>query len=161
MKDAENKNYSRDLVLRVSPSRNAFVVEEHKPGGIISYREIDPLELYYAISGSYTSNDFLESGFLPDHCLHVSMSITERNYIIWNPELRADIIYRIFPSHGWYLACGFWKTEKWLNALWALWQMKSQPRIRRCSFTLFPMSIRTGRCVRVIMCCLAIRSFLP
>lgn len=33
MKDAENKNYSRDLVLRVSPSRNAFVVEEHKPGG--------------------------------------------------------------------------------------------------------------------------------
>ena len=94
MKDAENKNYSRDLVLRVSPSRNAFVVEEHKPGGIISYREIDPLELYYAISGSYTSNDFLESGFLPDHCLHVSMSITERNYIIWNPELRADIIYR-------------------------------------------------------------------
>ena len=94
MKDAENKNYSRDLVLRVSPSRNACVVEEHKPGGIISYREIDPLELYYAISGSYTSNDFLESGFLPDHCLHVSMSITERNYIIWNPELRADIIYR-------------------------------------------------------------------
>ena len=61
MKDAENKDYSRDLVLRVSPSRNAFVVEEHKPGGIISYREIDPLELYYAISGSYTSNDFLES----------------------------------------------------------------------------------------------------
>lgn len=94
MKDAENKDYSRDLVLRVSPSRNAFVVEEHKPGGIISYREIDPLELYYAISGSYTSNDFLESGFLPDHCLHVSMSTTERNYIIWNPELRADIIYR-------------------------------------------------------------------
>lgn len=85
MKDAENKDYSRDLVLRVSPSRNAFVVEEHKPGGIISYREIDPLELYYAISGSYTSNDFLESGFLPDHCLHVSMSTTERNYIIWNP----------------------------------------------------------------------------
>lgn len=40
MKDAENKDYSRDLVLRVSPSRNAFVVEEHKPGGIqISTKE--------------------------------------------------------------------------------------------------------------------------
>ena len=164
MKDAENKDYSRDLVLRVSPSRNAFVVEEHKPCGIISYREIDPLELYYAISGSYTSNDFLESGFLPDHCLHVSMSTTERNYIIWNPELRADIIYRDteyqdFPIPR--LVFGLRILEKWPNALWALWQMKSQPRIRRCSFTLFPMSIWTGRCVRVIMCCLAIRSFLP
>ena len=100
MKDAENKDYSRDLVLRVSPSRNAFVVEEHKPGGIISYQEIDPLELYYAISGSYTSNDFLESGFLPDHCLHVSMSTTERNYIIWNPELRAVWGDRIFEKCG-------------------------------------------------------------
>lgn len=39
MKDAENKDYSRDLVLRVSPSRNAFVVEEHKPGGILTMRK--------------------------------------------------------------------------------------------------------------------------
>lgn len=44
MKDAENKNYSRDLVLRVSPSRNAFVVEEHKPGGMpmVTARDIRP-----------------------------------------------------------------------------------------------------------------------
>lgn len=44
---AENKDNTRDLLLRISPSRNTLVVEEHKPGGIISYREIDPLELYY------------------------------------------------------------------------------------------------------------------
>lgn len=93
MLPAENNDYTRDLILRVSPSRNSFVVEEHKPGGIIAYREIDPLELYYAISGSYTSNDFLESGFLPENCLHVSMTTSERHYVIWNPELRADIIY--------------------------------------------------------------------
>ena len=91
---AENKNFTRDLLLRVSPSRNALIVEEHKPGGIISYREIDPLELYYIINGSYSSNDVLDSGFLPEHCLHVSMNASERHYVIWNPELRADVIYQ-------------------------------------------------------------------
>ena len=93
MLPAENNDFTRDLILRISPSRNSIVVEERKPGGIIAYREVDPLELYYAINGSYTSNDFLESGFLPEHCLHVSMTTSERHYVIWNPELRADVTY--------------------------------------------------------------------
>lgn len=94
MLPAENNDFTRDLILRISPSRNSIVVEERKPGGIIAYREVDPLELYYAINGSYTSNDFLESGFLPEHCLHVSMTTSERHYVIWNPELRADVTYQ-------------------------------------------------------------------
>ena len=93
MQQAENKDFTRDLILRVSPERNTFVVEEEKRGGAVTYREIDPLELYYAINGSYTSNDFLESGFLPEHCIHVSLTTAERYYVIWNPELRADITY--------------------------------------------------------------------
>ncbi len=93
MQAAENNDYTRDVILRISPARNAIVVEERKPGGIIAYREIDPLELYYAINGSYSSSEFLDSGFLPEHCLHVSMSTAERSYVIWNPELRADVIY--------------------------------------------------------------------
>ena len=84
---------TQDVILRVSQAKGTIIVEEHRTGGIISYREISPLELYYAINGSYSSNDFLETGFLPDHCLHVAMSASERCYVIWNPELRADVIY--------------------------------------------------------------------
>lgn len=94
MKLAENKDNTRDLLLRISPSRNTLVVEEHKPGGIVSYREIDPLELYYIFNGSYASNESLDSGFLPENCLHVSVSGAQITYVLWNPELRADIIYR-------------------------------------------------------------------
>lgn len=47
MQPAENKDYSRDVILRLSPTRNTIIVEEQKPGGIAAYREIDPLELYY------------------------------------------------------------------------------------------------------------------
>lgn len=90
----ENKDYTRDTILRVSPTRNAFIVEEQKPGGLVSYKEIDPMELYFAINSSYTSRELLlDSGFLPGHCLHVSMNSAERNFVIWNPELRADLTY--------------------------------------------------------------------
>ena len=93
MQPAENKDYSRDVILRLSPTRNTIIVEEQKPGGIAAYREIDPLELYYVINQSYASNDYLDSGFLPEHCLHLSMSATEKYFVLWNPELRADVIY--------------------------------------------------------------------
>ena len=90
---AEIKDLTRDLLLRISPSRNTLVVEEHKPGGIVGYREIDPLELYYIFNGSYASNESLDSGFLPENCLHVSVSGAQITYVLWNPDLRADIIY--------------------------------------------------------------------
>mgnify|MGYP001110934322 FL=1 len=43
MQPAENKDYSRDVILRLSPIRNTIIVEEQKPGGIAAYREIDLL----------------------------------------------------------------------------------------------------------------------
>lgn len=57
MQPAENKDYSRDVILRLSPTRNTIIVEEQKPGGIAAYREIDPLELYYVINQSYRTID--------------------------------------------------------------------------------------------------------
>ena len=33
MQPAENKDYSRDVILRLSPTRNTIIVEEQKPGG--------------------------------------------------------------------------------------------------------------------------------
>ena len=91
---AENKDNTRDMVLRISPSRNTLMVEELKPGGAVAYKEISPLELYFIINNSYTSRNLLRSGFLPENCLHVSMSSAERHFIIWNHELRADITYK-------------------------------------------------------------------
>lgn len=90
---AENKDMTRDVILRVSPKRNTLIVEEQKPGGAVAYKEISPLELYFAINDSYTSKDYLSSGFLPENCLHVSMNGVERSFILWNPELRADVAY--------------------------------------------------------------------
>lgn len=164
MQPAENKDYSRDVILRLSPTRNTIIVEEQKPGGIAAYREIDPLELYYVINQSYASNDYLDSGFLPEHCLHLSMSATEKYFVLWNPELRADVIYGDreypnFPIPAWRLACGFWKTTKSRSVPWASLPMKRQPWIRRCSFTPFPMSIRMIGSARVTMCCRGIERF--
>lgn len=90
---AENKNDTREILLRISPTRNTLTVEVQKPGGTVAYKEISPTELYFAINNSYTSRDLLSSGFLPENCLHVSMNSMERHFILWNPELRADIIY--------------------------------------------------------------------
>ena len=91
---AENKDNTRDIILRISPTRNTLMVEERKLGGAVAYKEISPLDLYFVINNSYTSRDFLNSGFLPENCLHVSMNSVERHFILWNPELRAGITYQ-------------------------------------------------------------------
>lgn len=49
------------------------------------------MDFYFAINKSYVSRDLLSSGFLPEHCLHISMNTAERQIIFWNPELRADV----------------------------------------------------------------------
>lgn len=91
---AENKNCSRDVVIRVSPGQHSLTIEEHKPGGIVAYKKISPLDFYFAINGSYWSNEMVSSGFLPDNCLHISMDRKEKFFTIWNPELRADVMYQ-------------------------------------------------------------------
>jgi hypothetical protein len=88
-----NRDYSNDILLRVSPKNNTIMVEEQKPGGVTSFKEISPIELYYAINGSYRTADLLSSGLLPEHCLSISMSSTEKRIVLWNPELRADMSY--------------------------------------------------------------------
>lgn len=93
MADYKRTEAPEDVILRISPSRNTLVVQERSANGVVSYREIDPIEFYFALNGSYTTNDYLDSGFLPEHCLHIAMNAAERRYVIWNPELRADVIY--------------------------------------------------------------------
>lgn len=34
MQPAENKDYSRDVILRLSPTRNTIIVEEQKPAAL-------------------------------------------------------------------------------------------------------------------------------
>ena len=93
MERGENKDLSRDILVRVSPSRSAFIVEEQKPGGIVTYKEIDPVDFYFAFNNGYSSREYVDSGFLPEHCLHIAMNAAERRFVIWNPELRADMMY--------------------------------------------------------------------
>ena len=88
------KESPEEVIVRISPSRNTIIVQERSPGGVLSYREIDPVEFYYALNGSCVGNEYISSGFLPEHCLHVSMNAEERRFVIWNPDLRADVIYR-------------------------------------------------------------------
>lgn len=88
------KESPEEVIVRISPSRNTIIVQERSPGGVLSYREIDPVEFYYALNGSCVGDEYISSGFLPEHCLHVSMNAAERRFVIWNPDLRADVIYR-------------------------------------------------------------------
>ena len=38
---------TQDVILRVSQAKGTIIVEEHRTGGIISYREISPLAVSY------------------------------------------------------------------------------------------------------------------
>ena len=89
MADFENFNWTRDILIRVSPSSKSFTMEEQKPGGVISRKEISPIDLYCAINASLDCEAYLSSGLLPEHCIHVSMSDKEKRLVIWNPELGA------------------------------------------------------------------------
>lgn len=100
MAEAENLDYSRDIVLRVSPQKHTFTVEEHKPGGIIARKEILPMDLYFAINASNEAKNYIDSGFLPDNCIGVSLCSTETIFYLWYPERTAYISYgdREYPN---------------------------------------------------------------
>ena len=68
------KESPEEVIVRISPSRNTIIVQERSSGGVLSYREIDPVEFYYALNGSCVGNEYISSGFLPERCLHVSMN---------------------------------------------------------------------------------------
>ena len=89
----ENRDYTRDSCIRWSPERGLLIVEEKKEDGVISCQQIDPFDLYCALNEGYNNKDFLSSGFLPEHCLSVAMNGSERYFVLWNPELRADLTY--------------------------------------------------------------------
>ena len=46
METAVNRDYSGEILLRVSPESGRFIVEEHKKNGVVSYKEISPLDFY-------------------------------------------------------------------------------------------------------------------
>lgn len=90
---AENTDYSNDICLRISPNSGKIIVEELKRDGAISFKEISPIDLYFMLKESYRSNEVVDSGLLPEHCLSVSIGKAEKTFVLWNPELRADMTY--------------------------------------------------------------------
>ncbi|MDY5334777.1 MAG: hypothetical protein SPG84_07845 [Vescimonas sp.] len=53
METAVNRDYSGEILLRVSPESGRFIVEEHKKNGVVSY-----------CSPSFTLKGHLEAGIL-------------------------------------------------------------------------------------------------
>lgn len=94
MEPASKTQDFTEMVIRMDPNRKTVIVEEHKPGNVVAYKEISVIDLYFSLFSSYMWKDFLSSGFLPDNCLSVALCGTERRYYLWNHELRADITYR-------------------------------------------------------------------
>ena len=77
MAEYKRKDMPEDMIVRISPGRNTITVQECRANGVVSYREIDPIEFYFALNGSCISNVYQRSGFLPEHCLHISMNAEE------------------------------------------------------------------------------------
>lgn len=94
MESVSQNQHSAEMVIRIAPNEETVIVEEHKPGNIVAYKEISAIDLYFSLFSSYISRDFLSSGFLPDNCFSVSICGLERCYYLWNHELRADITYQ-------------------------------------------------------------------
>ena len=154
----------KDTILRISSSRNAIIVQEYTPGGAVSYREIDPIELYFALNESYTSDDYLDSGFLPENCLHLSMNAAERRYVIWNPELRADVIYRDmeypdFPLPRLVFGLRVLANGKVVDCSMGVVADEKPTEDTPMFFTRFLMSTEMSASVRGTMCCLDTKSF--
>ena len=152
----ENRDYTRDSCIRWSPERGLLIVEEKKEDGVISCQQIDPFDLYCALNEGYNNKDFLSSGFLPEHCLSVAMNGSERYFVLWNPELRADLTYLNteypdFPLPR--LVFGIRMLNTGRIADLALQRMNPQGRRRRCMSIRSPTFIRTGSCVRAITSC--------
>lgn len=56
METAVNRDYSGEILLRVSPESGRFIVEEHKKNGVVSYKEISPLDFTTPSMAALTRN---------------------------------------------------------------------------------------------------------
>ena len=56
MAEYKRKDMPEDMIVRISPGRNTITVQECSANGVVSYREIDPIEFYFALNGSCISN---------------------------------------------------------------------------------------------------------
>ena len=56
MVEYKRRDMPEDMIVRISPGRNTITVQECSANGVVSYREIDPIEFYFALNGSCISN---------------------------------------------------------------------------------------------------------
>ena len=54
---AENTEYGNDICLRISPHSGKIIVEERKRDGVISFKEISPVDMYFMLNESYRNSE--------------------------------------------------------------------------------------------------------
>ena len=61
MEPASKTQDFTEMVIRMDPNRKTVIVEEHKPGNVVAYKEISVIDLYFSLFSSYMWKDFLSS----------------------------------------------------------------------------------------------------
>lgn len=90
----------QSTIIRLAPDADLLRVETQNSDGSVSYKEISPMDFYFALNSGLEIKGAFPSGFLPEHCLHVTMAGDREELVLWNPELRADLAYgdREYPD---------------------------------------------------------------
>lgn len=83
----------RSSLIRLAPEDGLLRLETQNGDGSITCKDISPLDFYFSLCSGMELKGMVPSGFLPAHCLHVSIMGDLEELVIWNPDLRADLAY--------------------------------------------------------------------
>lgn len=133
----------REFILRIDP-KHCTVMVEQATRGVTSCKEIDPSDLYDAISKNTYDKDCLFSGMLPQGCLSVVQTAAGRRYVALEYLHRhADISYysqpyRHFPLPKLVFGFGVDAGGKVLQA--AIGVVKNEPLTPETPMFCYPFS---------------------
>jgi len=84
---------SFDTIIRIASERAEVIVEQTKKGGIIARKNISPDTLGACFLTSRYDDEVHSTGFLPENCIAMAMTVRHYYYYIRYPELYADLTY--------------------------------------------------------------------
>jgi hypothetical protein len=85
-------NLPDEITITVNPAKGTIKVAETNDG-VTGAKYISPSALVSCFEKGITESKCVESGFLPENCLSVSVTDRMKHYVIWHKALYADITY--------------------------------------------------------------------